>query len=297
MQTEPALRLSPEPAPDTALPPLKGQLLKWVGNKQRVAAEIISYFPDDFGTYHEPFLGSGAVLAALAPRRAVASDAFGALIEIWRQLQADPEALVGWYRARHARIAEIGPEAAYAAVRAAYNARPNGADLLYLSRSCYGGVVRFRKADGAMSTPCGPHRPMSPERFAERARCWAARTAGARFLQADFEAVMQAARPGDLCYLDPPYADSQTILYGAQGFSLARLFGAVAEARARGVRVALSLDGSKKSGARPVALALPEGLFAREIPIRLGQSMLRRFQMDGQRLEQEQVTDRLLLTY
>ncbi len=288
---------SPTARPGAALPPLKGQLLKWIGNKQKFAAEIIRHFPDQFGTYHEPFLGSGAVLARLAPARACASDAYGPLIEIWRQLQADPETLIGWYADRHALIARLGKEAAYAQVLAAFNAAPNGADLLFLSRLCYGGVVRFRKSNGSMSTPCGPHPPMPPTRFAERARIWAARTRQARFQQADFATAMAAAEPGDLCYLDPPYADSQTILYGAQGFDLERLFDSVAAAQARGVRVALSLDGSKKSGARQIDLPLPKGLFAREIAIQTGRSMLRRFQMDGQSLEAEQVSDRLLLTW
>src|SRR5690349_6884344 len=63
------------------LPPLKGQLLKWIGNKQKFAREIISYLPKDYGAYYEPFLGSGAVLAHLAPVRGVASDAFKPLIE------------------------------------------------------------------------------------------------------------------------------------------------------------------------------------------------------------------------
>ena len=62
--------------------PLKGQLLKWVGNKQRFAYEIASYFPAEFGVYFEPFLGSEAVLGELAPAKGVASDVFGPLIEI-----------------------------------------------------------------------------------------------------------------------------------------------------------------------------------------------------------------------
>ena len=36
------------------VPPFKTQLLKWIGNKQRFAHEIVSYFPATFGTYHEP---------------------------------------------------------------------------------------------------------------------------------------------------------------------------------------------------------------------------------------------------
>jgi DNA adenine methylase len=272
-------------------------LLKWIGNKQKFANEIISYLPKQYGTYFEPFLGSGAVLAHLAPQRAVASDAFGPLIEIWRMLHSDTEQLIRWYSERHALVAKMGKVEAYEHVKASYNARPNGADLLFLSRLCYGGVVRFRKADGYMSTPCGPHKPMPPANFAERARIWAARTARVEFMHADFEVVMDAAKDGDVCYLDPPYADSQTIIYGAQTFNLPRLFDTIGRAKQRGVRVALSLDGTKKSGDKHVALPIPEGLFEREVYVQLGRSMLRRFQMDGQTLESEHVSDRLLLTY
>ena len=282
---------------DQSLPPLKGQLLKWIGNKQKFASEIISYLPTDFETYYEPFLGSGAVLARLAPKRAVASDAFKPLIEIWQQLHNDTDALIRWYAERHALVEQMGKREAYEAVKASYNASPNGADLLFLSRVCYGGVVRFRKADGYMSTPCGPHKPMSPEKFADRARIWAARTGNATFVHSDFEEILAQTRAGDICYLDPPYADSQTILYGAQAFSLARLFDVIASCKRRGVRIALSLDGTKKSGSKNVALPIPEGLFEREVFVHLGRSMLRRFQMDGQTLENELVSDRLLLTY
>ncbi len=279
------------------MPPLKGQLLKWIGNKQKFADEIITYLPKAYRTYYEPFLGSGAVLAKLGPQRAVASDVFKPLIEIWQQLHVDVDIVIGWYAERHALIAKLGKVEAYEHVKAAYNASPNGADLLFLSRLCYGGVVRFRKADGFMSTPCGPHTAMPVRNFDDRARIWAARTRFAEFVHADFEAAMERAGDGDVCYLDPPYADSQTIIYGAQAFSLPRLFETIARAKNRGVRVALSLDGTKKSGDKKVKFDLPEGLFEREVYVQLGRSMLRRFQMDGQTLETEHVSDRLLLTY
>lgn len=43
--------------------PFKTGLLKWIGNKQRMAHEIASYFPADFTTYYEPFLGMPQCLA------------------------------------------------------------------------------------------------------------------------------------------------------------------------------------------------------------------------------------------
>jgi DNA adenine methylase len=278
------------------MPPFKPQLLKWVGNKQKVAHEIIRWFPTDYDTYVEPFLGSGAVMATLAPARALGSDVFAPLMEIWATLSRDPERVKHWYRTRYDTCAGHGRRPGYEAIRAAYNARPNGADLLYVSRACYGGVVRFRKKDGHMSTPCGSHPPMKPERFDRRVDLWHDRLAGARFLRQDFRVTMAEARAGDLVYCDPPYSDSQSILYGAQTFDLADLFETVRACKARGVRVALSIDGSKKSGRHLCAIDLPPGLFEEEIRIGLGRSMLRRFQMGGRTLESEEVHDRLLLT-
>ena len=152
--------------------PFKTQLLKWVGNKQRFAHEIVSYFPRSFGTYYEPFVGSGAVLATLAPQRAVASDAFSPLMEIWRELKRDPDELASWYAERWNRTKREPNDAVYQRVKSSFNQRPNGADLLYLCRACYGGIVRFRKADGYMSTPCGVHQPIDPASFKKRTVEW-----------------------------------------------------------------------------------------------------------------------------
>lgn len=277
--------------------PFKTQLLKWVGSKQKIAHEIIPYFPAKFGTYREPFVGAGGVMAALAPPRAVGSDVFAPLVEIWQTLVADPDRLKQWYEKRWALYHAGDRVAQYERIKAAYNAAPNGADFLFLCRACYGGVVRFRKRDGYMSTPCGAHPPIKPASFAKRVDLWHARLKGARFHRMDYREAMALAEPGDLVYCDPPYSHSQAILYGAQDFRLNELFETIAACKARGVFVALSIDGSKKSGNVWCDLDLPDGLFEREILISLGRSMLRRFQMGGQSLESEVVRDRLLLTY
>ncbi|MDB5803563.1 MAG: methyltransferase [Betaproteobacteria bacterium] len=277
--------------------PFRTQLLKWIGNKQKQADAIIKFFPKQFGTYFEPFIGSGGVLGVLAPQRAVASDVFEPLVYIWQTLHDDKERLKRQYSDRHALIEKLGKKGAYERVLASYNANPNGADLLFLCRACYGGVVRFRKNDGYMSTPVGVHDPISPQSFGKRADIWHARTQGTRFIQADFSEAMQQAKRGDLIYCDPPYSDTQAILYGAQSFSLPRLFDSISKCKARGVYVALSIDGTKFSGRKLCDIPIPDGLFEREEFVMVGRSMLKRFQMDGKSLEDHEVRDRLLLTY
>jgi DNA adenine methylase len=273
------------------------QLLKWVGNKQKFAHEIASFFPKEFATYYEPFLGSGAVLATLAPSKAIASDKFGAIIEIFQCLHDSPDKLISWYEERWKMAQGDMKVDGYEKIKASFNKSPNGADLLFLCRACYGGVVRFRKNDGYMSTPCGVHKPIDPKSFAKRVKIWAERTKNTTFVHSDYEPIMLQAKKGDLIYCDPPYVHSQGILYGGQSFALGHLLDVIDQCKKNGVYIALSIDGTKKSGDYLCDLPIPEGLFEREIFLNCGRSMLKRFQMEGMTLENELVSDRLLLTY
>lgn len=277
--------------------PPKTQLLKWIGNKQKFAKEITSFFPIDYKSYFEPFLGSGAILSTVSPTNGYASDNFRPLIEIWKTLKNDPEQLIEWYRSRRDLIKENNKEIVYEQIKENFNRNHNGADFLFLSRSCYGGVIRFRKSDGYMSTPCGTHTPINVESFKKRVYEWYNRINNTYFECIDYKKAFDLVRSGDLVYCDPPYNNSQNILYGAQDFNFYELIDEIENAKARGAKIALSIDGSKKSGNLLYELNLPQNLFEREVFIKLGGSMLKRFQIGGSILENEDVVDRLLLTY
>lgn len=148
-----------------------------------------------------------------------------------------------------------------------------------------------------MSTPCGVHTPISPAAFNKRVDMWRARTKRVTFRCMDFEPAMNEARSGDLIYCDPPYQYTQSIIYGAQSFSLQRLMDTIERCKSRGVYVVLSIDGTKRSGDVICDIPMPDGLFVREALVNCGRSMLRRFQKGGETLETEVVADRLLLTY
>jgi DNA adenine methylase len=280
----------------TYVPP-RSQLLKWIGNKQKFAVEITRYFPTDIKNYYEPFLGSGAILATVAPENGLGSDTFKPLVQIWKKLATRPNELIEWYAERRGRIGTETKEEVYKSVLASYNSKPNGGDFLFLSRACYGGIIRFRKMDGYMSTPCGAHTPIPVESFATRVKEWHGRLKHVRFEHLDYKEAFAEAKKGDLIYCDPPYSHSQSILYGAQAFKLEELLCEIEKAKSKGVRVALSIDGDKKSGNYICDLPIPKGLFKHENFVNVGRSMLRRFQLEGQTLENEVVSDRLLLTY
>jgi DNA adenine methylase len=277
--------------------PFNSQLLKWVGNKQRFAYEIISYFPKKIGTFFEPFVGSGAVIGTLAPVKGIAGDTNKPLVDLWNTVINDPQQVSKWYSQRFNLMDYHGRENTYDKVRSSYNNVPNPADFLFISRLCYGGVIRFRKSDGHISTPCGAHYPINPKVFDKRLFEWHIRLKGTRIYNYDFEKLFEMAKEGDVIYCDPPYKDSQSILYGAQDFSLTKLFRVVKNAKDKNVYVALSIDGTKKSGNHICDVEIPNNLFKREVTVNCGKSMLKRFQSKDKTLENELVADRLLLTW
>lgn len=273
----------------------KGSLLKWIGNKYKYTPTIVSYLPTEYGKYIEPFVGTGAVLATLAPKRAVAGDTLAPLIGMWKLLQDEPYTLIDYYAQVVHRFKE-NRNKTYVEILHRYNHSPNALDLLAISRTCYGGVVRFTR-EGKISTPIGPHNPIPPEAFSVRVREWRERVKNAMFLNQSFVDTMAIARDDDLIYCDPPYLDSQSILYGAQTFRFEQLIEAIERCKEHGAKVALSIDGKKKSGSKTIALEVPEGLFEREIYLDCGSSMLKRFQNGGTGMIGEDVHERLLLTW
>ncbi len=255
------------------------QLLKWIGNKQRFAPQIVALIPSDYKRYIEPFLGSGAVLGLLAPKYGLASDTLEPLIHLWELVKRTPAILVNSYAERLEKY-EQDRQKTYRSVRDDYNKYPNPFDLLFISRSCYGGVVRFTQG-GTISTPIGAHKPIPVKAFEQRAYEWHRRVQNTRFFCSDFADTMKLAGDGDVVYCDPPYVFSQAILYGAQDFRIERLYSSIEGCVKAGAKVILSIDGIKKSGKHELNINAPAGLFERELLVNTGRSMLRRFQRGG----------------
>ena len=281
-------------------------LLKWIGNKQRFASTIISYMPDSFNNYYEPFLGSGAVLAELLLQdatsmyphfnHAYASDILPFLVDIFNIVKNEPDKLVAYY-SREIKEYYKDPISHYEIIRDRFNQNHNGFDFCLLSRTCYSGVIRFRKADGYMSTPRGPHKPISPDTFRRRVQLWTELIQKADFSAASFDEAMSKPQKGDVVYCDPPYTHSQGIIYGAQNFNITDLWDKIAECKERGAYVMLSINGTRESQAKDISVQIPDGLFVRELLVNCGTSMIDRLQNSGREMENEIVHDKLLLTW
>ncbi len=263
-------------------------LVKWTGSKRGQAAAIVQHFPGH-RRYFEPFLGGGAVLYLAARPGAVAGDAYGPLVGLWRLVQAEPGRVVADYlsqwEALQQELDRIDPAAApprsglprmFYRVRARFNEDHDPLDLAFLMRTCVNGIVRFNRAGGFNNSFHLSRRGMHPDRYARAVQAWHERLEGVELVCGDYADTLARAEAGDLAYLDPPYAASRQ-RYAAD-LDLDRFFGVLDDLNTRGVSWALSFDG-RRAG-RDLGVAVPRELYARRLLLDGGQSAVKRV-LDG----------------
>ena len=68
--------------------------IKWQGNKSKHINKFIEYIPKFTGTYIEPFLGSGALLLKLQPKKWIINDINKDLINIWKYVKSNPQEII-----------------------------------------------------------------------------------------------------------------------------------------------------------------------------------------------------------
>ena len=69
-------------------------IVKWSGGKKDEIKKFIEHIPENFNTYLEPFIGGGAVLFNLQPKKAVINDFNNELINVYKTIKEHPEKLI-----------------------------------------------------------------------------------------------------------------------------------------------------------------------------------------------------------
>jgi DNA adenine methylase len=123
------------------------------------------------------------------------------------------------------------------------------ARFLYLNRFCFNGVYRTNR-NGDFNVPRGSNTGAMPALHELRRASKMLRRA--EISVADFETTLDAARPGDFVYIDPPYFTRKGIKPGEYGYGslggsddMRRLAAAVKRLSERRVRYILSYSESR----------------------------------------------------
>ena len=71
-----------------------GPFVKWAGGKKQLLDRLEARMPVFYERYYEPFIGGGALLLDLQSERAVINDTNEQLLNVYRQLKIDAEAVI-----------------------------------------------------------------------------------------------------------------------------------------------------------------------------------------------------------
>lgn len=183
-------------------------VVKWVGGKRQIIDQIMKYVPENISTYYEPFLGGGAVLFELQPKKAVVNDINSELINLYEVIKNNVDELINdlskhkndksyFYNIREL---DRNPEL-YSVLTPVQRA----SRIIYLNKTCYNGLFRVNKA-GEFNTPFGNYsNPNIVNETTLRAVSDYFNKAHITFTCLDFEEALKGARISSFVYLDPPY--------------------------------------------------------------------------------------------
>ena len=69
---------------------IKGKpFVKWAGGKRQIIDKLKQYVPEEFETYYEPFVGGGALLFELSPKKAVINDSNKELMNVYECIKEE----------------------------------------------------------------------------------------------------------------------------------------------------------------------------------------------------------------
>lgn len=184
--------------------------LKWAGGKRQLLPEIRKYVPKRINTYYEPFIGAGAVLFDLQPKKAVINDINMELVNVYNVVRDNFEELIVELK-KH----EEGNDSEYfykmrdldrnKEIYDQLSLVEKAGRMIYLNKTCFNGLFRVN-SQGQFNVPFGRYKnPQIVNEIVIRGVHNYLNTNDVKIWNKDFSEVVADAKKGDFVYFDPPY--------------------------------------------------------------------------------------------
>lgn len=202
-------------------------ILKWVGGKRQLLDHIKPLIPG-FTTYYEPFIGGGAVLFDIQPKKAVINDSNPELINVYEVIKENPEELIEKLLIHKSENCE----SYFYEIRSLDRDREKfksmscverAARIIYLNKTCFNGLFRVNSS-GEFNSPWGKYKnPNIANETTIMALSTYFNRADITIKCGDYREALKGIRKGAFVYLDPPYmpisSSSSFTGYTAGGFN------------------------------------------------------------------------------
>ena len=188
---------------------LLSPMLKWVGGKRQLLPDIVPMINKKAPLYVEPFIGGGAVLFNMQPKKAIINDYNHELINVYITVRDNLEELLDELRIHE----ENNSSDYYYEIRALDRAEEfaqmsnveKAARIIYLNKTCYNGLYRVNMA-GQFNSPYGKYKnPNIVNEAVLRAISNYFNTNEITILNGDYKEVLKDLEKEAFVYLDPPY--------------------------------------------------------------------------------------------
>lgn len=182
--------------------------LKWAGGKRQLVPLIQeNHLPKNYQTYYEPFIGGGALLFSLQPKRAVINDINPELINCYKVVRDSVDELIENLKLHK------NDEDYYYAIRDwdrddNFQERTQierASRVIFLNKTCYNGLFRVN-SQGQFNVPFGKYKnPNILDVAVLKAVSKYLNDNEVKILNLDFQEVLEEPKKGDFVYIDPPY--------------------------------------------------------------------------------------------
>ena len=207
---------------------LKGKpFVKWAGGKRQIIDKLKMYVPDEYGTYYEPFVGGGALLFELSPKKAVINDYNEELMNVFRCIKDETKFSKMCKELNRHEVNHS--EEYYYEIRnkdrdkQKFKKMPDfkrSARTIYLNKACFNGLYRVNSKN-EFNVPYNKKNKVNTYDGQNLSIIHSYLNFNdVKILNIDFEESVKDAKKGDFIYFDPPYdSDTQTFnSYTEDGF-------------------------------------------------------------------------------
>lgn len=201
---------------------IKGKpFVKWAGGKRQIIDKLKKFIPEDFDTYYEPFIGGGALLFELSPKKAVINDSNKELMNVYRILCNEEKFkkmchTLNHYETKHSEefYYEIRNKDRNKNLFNKLADYTRAARTIYLNKSCFNGLYRVNSKN-EFNVPFGKKNKVNTYESNNLISVSNYLTMNdIKILCCDFEYAVKDAKKGDFIYFDPPY-DSDTSTFNS----------------------------------------------------------------------------------
>lgn len=177
--------------------------VKWAGGKRQLIKQLLENVPLQYNRYIEPFVGGGALLFELLPKRAIISDINAEIINAYQVIRDDLDKLINNLK-KHVntkdyfyKIRSKNPNKMTSVQRASR--------FIYLNKTCFNGLYR-ENSKGEFNVPFGNYKnPKIVDKENLIAVSEYLNSNEVEIMCQDYIKTALLAEPGDFVYFDPPY--------------------------------------------------------------------------------------------